>query len=76
MGWNEEEEDPKKTFDFVIRYFESGAVDGYVRFLQELTSIRRENFDSVEAYYNCVGYLRDRLDSTVHFKMLTELTYV
>ena len=74
MGWNAEENNPKKTFDLIRQFFESGSVDGDFRLHQELATIRREKFDSVEAYTAHVGYLRDRIDNT-HFK-LTEFGYI
>ncbi len=74
LGWNADDNDPKKTFDLITQYFESGSIDGNFRLHQELATIRREKFDSVEAYTAHVGYLRDRIDKT-DFK-LTDNGYI
>ena len=61
MGWKATDLDPKKTFDYLVQYFEGGSVDGSVLLLQEFATIHREAFSSMEAYQSRVNYLRERL---------------
>ena len=71
MGWKARDVDPKRTYDFVTRFFEKGAMDANVLMAQELANIHRSSFDKMEAFQSRVNYLRDRLNAT-RFKMHDE----
>ncbi|AEO64574.1 6a66a0f4-3534-4d6c-bdf8-85d17a1b8a3f [Thermothielavioides terrestris] len=63
MGWNAEITDPKATFDFLTKYFEGASSDRFAILNEELVTIDRANFASMEAFQLRLCYLRDRLKS-------------
>lgn len=63
MGWNSTDLDPKKTFDKLTQYFERGSVDGNATLNQELATIRRDKFASMEAFQARINYLKNRLQA-------------
>lgn len=44
LGWSAKENNPKKTFDFLVQYFERGTVDTFVKLNYELVTIRCKDF--------------------------------
>jgi len=63
MGWNSTDLDLKKTFDKLTQYFERGSVDGNATLNQELATIRRDKFASMEAFQARINYLKNRLQA-------------
>ena len=58
LGWNVEDMDPKKTWDRLAQYFEKGSATSNFDMFNELTTIRCDSFDKVEAYQQRLNYLR------------------
>ena len=72
LGWNVEDMDPKKTWDKLAQYFEKGSATSNFDMFNELTTIRCDSFDKVEAYQQRLNYLRQRLAGTP-FKQTNEV---
>ena len=68
LGWKSQDKDPKKTFDFVVQYFERGSVDSFVNLNRELITINPEKFDSLVSFQTRVNFLKERLQAS-EFKM-------
>ncbi|KAK4251291.1 hypothetical protein C7999DRAFT_28021 [Corynascus novoguineensis] len=63
LGWKATNINPKSTFDMLTHYFEDNTLDGQFTLLQELTTIRRGTFASMDAFRRRVNYLKIRLQS-------------
>ncbi|KAK4235132.1 hypothetical protein C8A03DRAFT_18075, partial [Achaetomium macrosporum] len=50
MGWRSEDINPKKTYDFIVQYFERGTATSLYDMMRELVTIRREAFDKMESF--------------------------
>lgn len=64
MGWNQDEINPKATYDMLTEAFEDSTDDSFAVLMEEFSTIRREKFASMEALRIRLNYLRNRLDST------------
>lgn len=60
-GWNPEEEDPKVTYETILRAIPKVSEDAIGALMTEFGRIQRDQFDSFEAFVTRIQYLRRRL---------------
>jgi hypothetical protein len=60
-GWDPEEEDPRATYETVLRAIPRVSEDAVGSLMTEFARIQRDQFDSFEAFVTQIQYLRRRL---------------
>ncbi|KAK4234567.1 hypothetical protein C8A03DRAFT_37648 [Achaetomium macrosporum] len=60
-GWDPSYFDPKKTFEFIVRYFEYDNDDSLVNLHYELVTTKPRKFHSISAFQARISYLKERL---------------
>ncbi|KAK4182020.1 hypothetical protein QBC35DRAFT_396797, partial [Podospora australis] len=62
-GWDSSKMDPKKTYEMLFEVLRQGPSDEAGNLIREYTNLKRENFDSVDAFLDRFYDIKSRLEA-------------